>query len=185
MVYVPTGSALGAFGSALKSHQVLLTRVSGLIVLTFAVFLAGSIVAKAPWVYQEFRFHPKLDRAGRAAPLVLGSAFAFGWTPCIGPIAGSAATIAIQNGDAVAGAALLLAFTLGLGVPFLVTGLTMARSVRAISRLRRHFNKIVIASAVVMAIFGVLLITNEFTKITSGLSNFLSDHGLSWIKDYS
>ena len=185
LVYVPTGSVLGAFGAALKSHQILLTRLSGLIVLAFAMFLGGSIVAKAPWIYQEFRFHPKLDRAGRAAPLILGAAFAFGWTPCIGPIAGSAATIAIQNGEPVAGAGLLLAFTLGLGVPFLVTGLTMAGSVRAIRRLQPHFNKIVISSACVMAVFGVLLITNELSKLTSGLSNFLSDNGMGWIKDYS
>ena len=85
----------------------------------------------------------------------------------------------------MAGAAVLLAFTLGLGLPFLVTGLTMARSVRAFARLQQHFTKLVIASAIVMAIFGGLLITNQMTKLNSGLSNFLSDHGITWIKDYS
>ncbi len=185
IVYVPIGTAAGAFGSALRTHQAALTRTSGVLLLAFAVFLGASVVVKAPWIYQEFRFHPRFARAGRGAPIVLGAAFAFGWTPCVGPIAGSATTIAAESGRAWTGAALLAVYTLGLGLPFLICGLALSTTTNLLRRVRRHFGAIIVASAIIMAIFAMLLITNQFAILNQHLSNFLQDHGMSWIKDYS
>ncbi len=185
LVYVPIGTVAGAFGETLKSHQSTLTRFSGVAIVAFAVFLGGSVVAKAPWIYQELRFHPRLDRFGRITPLILGMAFAFGWSPCTGPIAGSAATIAIEHGRALTGASLLLVYTLGLGLPFLLCGLLLARATPLLARIKRHYPAIMVGSAAVMLIFGALLVTNKLSVLNKDLSNFLSDHGMGWIKDYS
>ena len=103
------------------------------------IFLLGSLFLRAPWLYQEKRFHPQLGRFGDAAPVVAGVAFGFGWSPCIGPILGSILAIASTQDRVWAGATLLVAYTLGLGLPFLVTGLALGRVSGALSWVKRHF----------------------------------------------
>ena len=95
--------------------------------LAMALFLLGSLFLRAPWLYQEKRFHPQLGRFGDAAPLVAGAAFGFGWSPCIGPILGSILGIAANQDRVWAGATLLAVYSLGLGLPFLVVGLALGR----------------------------------------------------------
>ena len=90
------------------------------------LFLLGSLFLRAPWLYQE-KLHPQLGRFGDAAPVVAGAAFGFGWSPCIGPILGSILATAGTQDRIWAGATLLVAYTLGLGLPFLVTGLALGR----------------------------------------------------------
>jgi cytochrome c-type biogenesis protein len=180
-VWVPLGAGASALGSLFHRHQVALTRVSGVLVLLFAAFLVGSLFLRAPWLYQELRFHPRLGALGHAAPVVIGAAFAFGWTPCIGPVLGSIQTIAVDDGRPAVGAALLLVYTLGVGVPFLVCGLAFGALGGALRRVRRYFNWIVLGSALVMGVFGFLLVTNQMTTLTSHLQRFLQDHGMSWL----
>jgi cytochrome c-type biogenesis protein len=181
LVWVPYGVAASAVGSLLHRHQEQLTRVSGVMILAFSAFLVGSVFLKAPWLYQELRFHPRLGALGRAAPVVLGAAFAFGWTPCIGPVLGSILTIAGNSGRAFTGATLLLAYTLGLGVPFLACGLALGSLGGLLKRVRKHFSMIVIGSAAVMAIFGFLLVTNQLATLSNHLSDFLRHHGFAWL----
>ncbi len=185
IVYVPLGTAVGAVGQAFREYQHAITRASGVLLIAFALFLAGSIVLKAPWLYQELRFHPRLGPLGRAAPVVLGAAFAFGWTPCVGPVVGSILTIAAESGRAVTGATLLAAYTLGLGVPFLLCGLALGSFSRLTARLQRHFALLTLVSAAIMLVFGVLLVTDQLATLNAHLSRFLQDHGFSWIKDWS
>lgn len=185
VVYVPLGAAVGAVGSAFREYQHVFTRVSGVLLIAFAVFLAGSVVLKAPWLYQELRFHPRLGALGKAAPVVLGAAFAFGWTPCVGPVVGSILTIAAEQGRAFTGATLLATYTLGLGVPFLLCGLALASFTPLLRRVQRHFAVITFVSAAVMLVFGILLVTDSLATLNAHLSRFLQDHGLTWIKDWS
>ncbi len=184
-IYVPFGMAAAVFGGFLHRHQHQFTRASGVLVLAFAVFLAGSVVLRAPWLYQEKRFHPKLGGLGKAAPFVLGAAFAFGWTPCSGPVLGSILTIAAQHGRAWTGGSLLFAYTLGLGLPFLACGLALGSMTGVLRRVRPHFGALIVLSSLVMAIFGVLLITDQLAALNSHLSNFLDHIGLSWLGNWS
>ena len=184
LVYVPFGVAAGSLGGFLRTHQHQLTRASGVMVLMFAAFMLASVVAKAPWMYKEMRFHPRLGPLGKAAPVVLGAAFAFGWTPCTGPVMGSILTIG-ANGRAWTGGTLLATYTLGLGIPFLVTGLLFGRAARLFGVLRRHGRAITIISALVLAGFGWLLITDQLATLNSHLSNFLDDHGLGGLGNWS
>jgi cytochrome c-type biogenesis protein len=180
-VWVPLGAGASALGSVFHNHQVALTRISGVFVLLFAGFLIGSLFLRAPWLYQEMRFHPRANALGRAAPVVIGAAFAFGWTPCIGPVLGSIQTIAVNDGRPEVGAALLLVYTLGVGVPFLIVGLAFGALGGALRGVRRHFTWIVAVSALVMAAFGFLLVTNQLSVLSAHLQHFLQDHGMSWL----
>ena len=106
-VFVVLGLGANAFGGAVFRNQILLTRVSGLLVVAMALFLAASLVVRAPWLYREMRFHPSPSRLGPLAAPVTGAAFGFGWTPCIGPVLGSVLAFAGSSGHAAHAAALL------------------------------------------------------------------------------
>jgi cytochrome c-type biogenesis protein len=181
IVFVLLGLSASAVGSTLVQHQDTLTRISGAVMLAFALFLAGSVFLRAPWLYGELRFHPQVTRYGRAAPLVAGAAFAFGWTPCLGPVLGSILTIAADAHRAWAGGTLLAAYTLGLGLPFLVCGLALGRVTGALTWVKRHLPAIVVFSAVVVGGFGVLLLFNKLSRANAELSSVLDDVHLSWL----
>jgi cytochrome c-type biogenesis protein len=181
LVFVGLGLSASKIGSTLIENKTVLTRLSGAVMLAMALFLLGSMFLKAPWLYQEKRFHPQLGRFGTAAPIVAGAAFGFGWSPCIGPILGSILGIAARQERMWAGATLLIAYTLGLGVPFLVTGLALGRLEGALTFVKRHFPALIVTSSIVLAVFGVLLVFNQLTRVTSELQTALDNAGLDWL----
>ena len=166
-VFVLLGLGASVFGGALFTNHVLLTRISGLVVVAMALFLIGSLVLKAPWLYQEFRFHPSPSRLGPLAAPITGVAFGFGWTPCIGPVLGSVLSVAAESGRAAHGASLLAFYSLGLGIPFLASGLALGRLTGAMSWVKRHTTETTAVSAALLAFFGVLLTLNRLTWLTS------------------
>jgi cytochrome c-type biogenesis protein len=180
-VFVALGLSASSFGQLLRDHQSVLTRISGTIMFGMALFLLGSLFLRAPWLYQEKRFHPQLGRFGVAAPAVAGAAFGFGWSPCIGPILGSILGIAANQDRVWAGGTLLVAYSLGLGLPFLVTGLALGRVGGALGWVKRHFPLIVGASAVVLGGFGILLMFDELSRLSLHLQRWLTDAHLEWL----
>lgn len=180
-VFVLLGVSATSIGSFVFDQQILLTRISGGLVLAMALFMLGSVHLQAPWLYQEMRFHPRLGRYGRAAPTVAGAAFGFGWTPCIGPVLTSILAIAAASGRATTGAALLSAYTLGLGLPFLVTGLAMGRLSTSLRWVQRNLQTIVVLSSISLALFGVLLIFNQLIRVTTLLQDLLRAIGLDFL----
>jgi cytochrome c-type biogenesis protein len=180
-VFIGLGVSASALGGVLFDNQALLSRISGFFVFAMGLFLLGSLVTKNPRFYQEARFHPDLGRFGQGAPGVAGVAFGFGWTPCIGPVLGSILTIAAGADGTFAGGTLLAAYSLGLGVPFLATGLLFGHLSGAFDWVKRHMQGIVIASAVSLIFFGVLLMTNQLIRITTSLQTALRSVGLEWI----
>lgn len=127
-VFILLGLSATTIGRTVFRNQLVLTRISGLMVLAMALFLVGSLILRAPWLYQERRFHPDLSRFGPFAAPVAGAAFGFGWTPCIGPVLSSVLAVAATRGDPTRGAALLAFYSAGLGIPFMVTGLAFVGS---------------------------------------------------------
>jgi cytochrome c-type biogenesis protein len=178
IVFVMLGLAATSVGTALRDHQALLTRISGGIVLAMAVFLLGSLLGKAPWLYREARFHPNLSRFGPFAAPIAGVAFGFGWTPCLGPILASILAFATTARGTTTGAGLLAAYTVGLGAPFLAVGLAFTRLTGAIRWIRRRSNAIMIGSVSLLAAFGVLLVLDQLTLVTSELETFMRAVGL-------
>ena len=168
-VFVTLGLSATALGRVLVDHQGTLTRIAGLVVLAMALFLLGSLFLRAPWLYRELRFHPRLARFGPFAAPVAGLAFGLGWTPCIGPVLTSVLAVAAVSGDPGGGAALLAAYALGLGVPFLVVGLAFGRFVGPLAWVRRHLPAITAGSALLLGVFGVLLALDQLTVLTGQL----------------
>lgn len=182
VVFVMLGLIATSVGETLNDNKILLTRISGGVVLAMALFLGASLVVKAPWMFREARFHPDLSRFGPFAAPVAGIAFGFGWTPCLGPILASVTAFAATRG-ATEGAGLLAAYAVGLGVPFLVVGLAFGRLTGTISWIRKRSTAITLASVTLLALFGVLLVLNQLTWVTSELETLMRAIGLGRLVD--
>jgi len=146
--------------------------------LFLALFLAASLVARAPWLYREMRFHPSPSRLGPLAAPVTGAAFGFGWTPCIGPVLGSVLAFAGSSGHAAHAAALLALYSIGLGLPFLVVGLGLGRLGGALAWVKQHTTAITLVSATVLGVLGMLLVFNELTRVTTETQSVFRSIGL-------
>ncbi len=198
VVFILLGLSATTVGQALFRNHLLLTRLSGAAVLAMALFLIGSLVltsnaglpgrlsssagllgrSRIAWIYGEARFHPSPSRLGPLAAPVAGAAFGFGWTPCIGPILASVLAVAASQGRSLEGATLLACYSLGLGLPFLVTGLALGRLAGAFDWVRRHFAVLTFSSAVVLAGFGILLALDRLSWVTTQLQSALQSVGL-------
>jgi cytochrome c-type biogenesis protein len=181
VVFVLLGLSATAIGSLLLRNHIPVTRVSGLAVIAMALALLAS-TASVPWLLgRELRFHPQVSRHGAWAAPVAGAAFAFGWTPCIGPILGSVLAVASDQRQLAQGAALLAMYAAGLAVPFLIIALTFHRSLIALRFVRRHSVLLTRASATVLAGYGVLLAFDQLSWFTLQVQHGASALGLAWL----
>lgn len=178
IVFVLLGVSATALGSALVRNHALLTRISGGFVLFMAAFLAGSVVLNLPALYGEARFHLNTSRFGPFAAPLAGAAFGFGWTPCIGPVLSSVLVVALGDRGIGNGAVLLAFYALGLGVPFLIVGCGIGTAAGALKVVRRHLRAITLGSSLLLACFGVLLVLNRLSWLTSVLESWMRDVGL-------
>jgi cytochrome c-type biogenesis protein len=151
-------------------HSNLGQRIAGGFVLGFGLFmLAYAFRVRVPWLYREGR--PLLARVkpGAAAAFPLGMAFAVGWTPCIGPVLGAIVTLAANQGGGARTVLLLLSYSLGLGVPFLLIGLGVEKLMAGFRFFSRNYRWFAGVSGVAMAVIGVLLITGSWTRLVAPL----------------
>lgn len=178
IVFISLGLTATTLGRTLFQNHLLINRISGGFLFVMALFLLGSMAVRLPWLYREKRFHPNFDRFGGFAAPVAGMAFGFGWTPCIGPILTSVLAVAATQGHAVQGAGLLASYSLGLGLPFLATGVAFAKLAGAFAWIKRHFDLLTLLSSLTLALFGVLLMTNHFSWMTIHLQQLVNALGL-------
>ena len=165
-------TALGAFAPVFVGllRGPTAERVGGTVVIVFGLLMLGYALKRgAISLYAERR--PFLGRIspGTAGAFPLGVAFAAGWTPCIGPILGSILTVAAA-GETARGVMLLLSYSLGLGVPFVLLGLGVNKLLRVFDLVGRHYRIIAASSGTVMVFFGVLLFTGAFTRLIAPLA---------------
>jgi cytochrome c-type biogenesis protein len=179
VVFVALGATASAVGDFMFEHKVVFNRVAGVVVIVMGLFLAG--VASPRMLEAEKRFHVSPRRLGPYAAPVMGMAFAFGWTPCLGPILAALLALASNEGTVWKGAALLLVYSAGLGVPFVLSGIGLARLESTFKFVKRHYRVINGVAGALLVGFGVLLFTNRLTLIASDLVNFFDNHGLDWM----
>jgi len=171
LVFVALGATASAAGQFLIERLPILSRLAGVVIIIFGLHTMG--VLRIEWLYQTKQMQTRRKPAGPIGAILVGAAFAFGWTPCLGPIlAGILAVGASREtvGDAVQ---LLATYSLGLGVPFLVTGLAINKFFGAMARIRRHYHAIELVSGALLVIIGLLIFTNRFTVIAQWLSPYL------------
>jgi cytochrome c-type biogenesis protein len=176
LVFVVLGATASALGQTLREHQVLLNRVAGAVVIVMGLAIAGLV---SPRLFaRERRFRVSASGLGAFAPPVMGMAFAFGWTPCIGPVLAAVLSLAAAEGTLSQGLVLLFAYSLGLGVPFVAAGLALNRLAGAFAWFRRHYRAISLVSGLLLAAFGVLLLTNRVSRVSGWLVDLMSRIGL-------
>jgi len=161
VVFVSYGALFGGAGALLLEYADWINRVLGVLVIVMGLAFMGLI----PGLQREYRIH-HVPRWGVAGAPILGVAFGIGWTPCIGPTLAAVQTLAFSEASAARGALLSLAYSIGLGVPFILLGLLFTRTARALKFLRTHTLVIMRVGGAMMVIVGVLLVTGAWTEFT-------------------
>ncbi|MHB8246334.1 MAG: cytochrome c biogenesis CcdA family protein [Acidimicrobiales bacterium] len=157
VVFVAMGASSTLVGSFLIQHLPLILRVAGVLIIVFGIVMTG--IVRVPFLYRERRFDLARIPGGPRGAFPLGMAFAFGWTPCVGPVLGSILAVASSSRTIAWGAALLALYSLGLGVPFLMLGLGIGRARRSVAWLQHHGRAIEIAGGLLLVVVGVLFVT--------------------------
>ncbi|MGA2210434.1 MAG: cytochrome c biogenesis protein CcdA [Acidimicrobiales bacterium] len=171
VVFVLVGLSATVVGQTITHDKQTLTRISGIVLLAMAAVLAGGVLLKVPGIGREARFHPDLSRFGPFAAPVAGAAFGFGWTPCATPVLASVLAVAASGSSIGRATGLLIAYSLGLGVPCLAVSLAFGRLTGALKFARQHVAAITAVATVAMAGYGVLLVLNRLTWITTHLQS--------------
>lgn len=174
LVFVALGATATRLGSFLRDNETLLTRVSGVLIIVLGLVFMGAL-PKLSFLYREARFHPS-PKAGLWGSVLLGAAFAFGWSPCIGATLGAVLAMAAGSstgGGAGEGALLLASYSLGLGLPFIAAGLGVSRLTGAVRWLRRHTRVVNLVSGGLLVVVGILFVTDQMFQIAIWMQNNL------------
>ena len=170
IVFISLGASATAVGALLMDHLAILGKVAGVIIILFGLHMMG--VLRIGWLYSEKRVQTNKKPAGFFGAVLVGIAFAFGWTPCIGPILSAILFVAAAQETVGEGVQLLAVYSAGLGVPFIATSLAINQFLAASARIRKHYHTIEVVSGVLMIIVGVLIFTNKFTIIAQFLTPY-------------
>jgi cytochrome c-type biogenesis protein len=171
LVFIALGATATALGATLRRSLPLLQQIGGVVIAAFGLYLVG--VLRIPALMRERRVQLATKPAGLAGSLIAGVAFGAGWTPCVGPVLASILLYAGLETTMAKGMLLLVAYTLGLGVPFFVAAVALNWYLAGARRLRRWLRPIEIGAGALLVTMGVLLFTGRFTV----LSNFLAGFG--------
>jgi cytochrome c-type biogenesis protein len=180
ITFITLGASATLLGQLLSQWMQVFSRIAGVILIVFGLHLLG--IFKINALYQDKRFHNVKTSRGAFGSLVLGLAFAFGWTPCIGPILGAILGMASQQQSVTQGVFLLSVYSLGLGLPFLLTSLGLNQFLSFYGRFKKHFRMVEMASGGLVIVIGVLFLTNRLAGFAAYFS-FLNDFAL-WLESF-
>jgi cytochrome c-type biogenesis protein len=170
LVFTALGASVGLAGTQLLEHRHALEIAGGLFVIAMGLVLLGRGVPM--FLMQDRRFHRAMRPATLIGAGIAGAAFAFGWTPCIGPTLGAALTLAAGSGSWLLGGSLLMVYGLGLGIPFLLAGLFIHQATSAMGILKGHVRLISQVGAVLLIVFGILMVTGLMTRLNIELAGW-------------
>jgi cytochrome c-type biogenesis protein len=170
-VFTSYGALFGAFGGLLIVHQETLVRVLGVLTIGLGLVFTG-LLWRIPLAGRTFRIRYR-PRAGLAGAPVVGVLFGLGWTPCIGPTLAAVLTLATSSADAGRGAALSFAYSLGLGVPFVLAAASVQRVMRSFGWARRHARGIMRAGGAMLVLLGVLQVSGLWTALVTRLQGVI------------
>src|SRR5215510_6425216 len=168
ITFILLGASATWVGQVLVSRMRLLGQLAGLILIVFGIHLMG--ILKINFLYKDKRFHNVEKPRGLLGALVLGLAFAFGWTPCIGPILAGILTLASTKQTVTQGMFLLAIYSAGLGIPFLLTSIALNRFLSFYSRFKKHFHAVEVVSGALVITVGVLILTGSLTRLATWFS---------------
>jgi cytochrome c-type biogenesis protein len=156
-VFVALGASASWIGQTLRSHLSVLAQIAGIFIIAMGLNFLG--VFKIALLSREARYHRETHPAGLAGAYGVGLAFAFGWTPCIGPVLAAILSVAASEQDVGRGAALLLIYSLGLGMPFLVAAAALGTFLGFFQKFRRHIAKVEKVMGGLLVLTGIMFLT--------------------------
>jgi cytochrome c-type biogenesis protein len=159
------GHYVRAWHVALFGLEIGIAQIAGVAIVILGLHMTG--VVSIPWLNRDARVHVHMNRRSFLSAALVGGGFGLGWSPCIGPILSTVLTLAGSTDTAVQGTALLAVYSAGLAVPFLLAGWSIEYFFTAFARIKQHFRKIEVASGVVLMAVGMLLVTDQFTRLNS------------------
>ncbi len=174
-VFVALGASATLVGSFLKHNAVLLARVAGVVIIVFGLHMTGLV--KIPFLTYEKRFQARERPISPLGAYVVGLAFAFGWTPCIGPILAAILTLAAAQHTVAKGILLLSFYSLGLGLPFLLAAVALNGFFKFFKGFKRHLHTVEVVSGAVMIAAGLLILTGYLTVLSNWFSEWLPNVG--------
>ncbi|MDQ3090013.1 MAG: cytochrome c biogenesis protein CcdA [bacterium] len=167
LVFIVLGTIAGLIGQAFAPYQVWLSRIAGVSIIIFGLFMIG--ILKIPLLNQEKHLKaPSIFKRGNlAGSFLFGSAFSLGWTPCVGPILGSILLLASTGATALEGAVLLAIFSLGLAVPFILIAFSISRAERCLEKISKYINAVSVVGGIFLVILGTLVLTGNMSIFLS------------------
>ena len=176
-IFIILGLTATGLGQALSDNRSTLEDISGVLIIVLGVLFVAA--AFLPQLAREWHVDALLERAGKGGPIVAGAAFGIAWTPCIGPTLGAILTAAAASSSAAHGALLLVAYSAGLGIPFLATALAFSRLTTAFAVVKRHYAIVIGIGGAILVAMGVLILTGEFTQLNIKAQELTSNLGIN------
>jgi cytochrome c-type biogenesis protein len=164
VVFVAMGASATYIGQWFAANRVVLARVAGVVIILLGLHTMGLTPIK--FLNYEKRIHAESKPMGILGSFLIGLAFAFGWSPCIGPILAGVLVLAAQQDTVGQGVVLLAAYSLGLGIPFIATGLAINRFLNVFGRLKNHMKMVEIVAGVLLVGVGVLVATDSLQALS-------------------
>jgi cytochrome c-type biogenesis protein len=180
VMFILLGMSATGIGQTLQDNRQLLRQVSGVIIVVMGVFFIATLFL--PALNRQWRPEGLLKRAGTGGPVLAGLAFAVAWLPCTGATLGAVLSAAASSADVGKGALLLSFYSLGMAVPFLLSALAFTSVTGFFKFFRDHYAEITVVSGVILIAFGVLLYTNEVTRLNSEAQQLLDNLGLNFFE---
>jgi len=172
-VFILVGAAASGFGRLLVEFKPWLMRIAGALIIFFGLQLAG--VFKLMPLLREKRYQGEIKTRGPAKAFVFGLAFAFGWSPCIGPILASILAMAANQETTLQGIMLLAAYSLGLAIPFLLTAVLIDQFLKFSNKIKPYFRAIEIGAGAILIAAGTLMVINRFQVLKLYLLKILPE----------
>jgi cytochrome c-type biogenesis protein len=172
LVFVTAGLLLGGVGTFFVQHQRGLQQILGAITIVLGLAFAG-LLPWAGWLQRDARIHHRPDVGLAGAPL-LGVLFGLGWTPCVGPTLGAVLSLGVTQGGAARGAALAVAYCLGLGLPFVLAAIGFRRAMGTFGWVKRHYAWVLRTGGGLLVVIGVLLVSGVWNHIVVQLQVWVS-----------
>lgn len=170
LIFVLMGAVATSIGQLLNDNLNLISKIAGGVIIIFGLHMIG--IFKIGFLNYEKRFHLQEKKLGILGSFAVGAAFAFGWTPCIGPVLAGILAIASQQDTVLQGIILLFVYSLGLGIPFFLTAISINKFFNVFNRIKKHFHTIEIIGGTMLVVVGILMITNYLTIIASYFSKW-------------
>lgn len=170
LIFLALGAGATVFGQLMLRYRDIISRVGGMLVIVFGLYMLG--VFNFAFMQRDTRLYLSHKPLGYFGTLVVGIAFGAGWSPCIGPILGAILTMAANEADLQRGLLLLLTYSMGLAVPFLVAALAVERFLAVFAKLKHQMVWVNRIAGAMLILVGILMVTNRFTMLATWLQDF-------------